>query len=399
MATLSKRVKNLSESETLAMTRLSRELQAEGHDVINLSIGQPDFTTPEFIKQAAVQALDQNFTFYPPVPGFMDLREAISNKFKRDNNLDYPPDQIIVSSGAKHSITNVLLSLIDPGDEVLVPTPYWVTYRELIKFAEGKCVYVTASLENDYKVTPEQIEAAITDKTKLFIFSSPCNPTGSVYTRDELKDIAHVLARHKIFVISDEIYEHINFNGVHESIGQFDFIKDYVITVNGVSKGFAMTGWRLGYIGAPKTIVQACIKLQGQMTSGTCTISQKAALKALLTDPKQLKELKVMVSVFKERRDVVIELLNEIPGIKTNIPEGAFYVFPDVSELFGKSNGKITIHNSADLCSFFLKKEFVALVPGSAFGSPNCVRISYATSTKLLIEAIRRIKNAISELH
>ena len=399
METLSKRVKNLSESETLAMTRLSRELQAEGHDVINLSIGQPDFTTPEFIKQAAVQALDQNFTFYPPVPGFMDLREAISIKFKRDNNLDYPPDQIIVSQGAKHSLTNVLLSLIDPGDEVLVPTPYWVTYRELIKFAEGKCVYVTASLENDYKVTPEQIEAAITDKTKLFIFSSPCNPTGSVYTRDELRAIAHVLARHKIFVISDEIYEHINFNGVHESIGQFDFIKDYVITINGVSKGFAMTGWRLGYIGASKTIVQACIKLQGQMTSGTCTISQKAAVKALLADPKELKELKVMVSVFKERRDVVIELLNEIPGIKTNIPEGAFYVFPDVSELFGKSNGETTIHNSADLCSLLLKDEFVALVPGSAFGSPNCIRISYATSTKLLVEAIRRIKNAISKLH
>jgi aspartate aminotransferase len=399
MVTLSSRINNMGESETLAMTRMSRELEAQGHSVINLSIGQPDFNTPDYIKQAAIEALERNFTFYPPVPGYPDLREAISRKFKRDNGLDYSPGQIVVTTGAKQAIANVVLCMINPGDEVLVPVPYWVSYREIIKLAEGKPVFIPSSIENNFKVTPEQIGKAITGRTKLMIFSSPCNPSGTVYSRQELEDMARIIARHEnIYVISDEIYEHINFCGKHESIGQFDNIKDKVITINGVSKGFAMTGWRLGYLGAPLAIAKACDKLQGQFTSGACTIAQKAALRAVSGDPARSEELKTMVSAFKERRDLLLQMLEDIPGIKTNVPQGAFYVFPEISELFGKRNNGMIISTSDDFCSFMLSKYFVALVPGTAFGSPECVRISYATSRKLLIEGVVRLKNAISEL-
>ncbi len=396
---LAERIERLSESETLAMTRMSRELTAKGYDVINLSIGQPDFNTPENIKDAAKEALDQNYTTYPPVSGYLDLRQAISNKFKRDNGLDYAPEQIIVSTGAKQSIANVMLSLVDPGDEVIVPAPYWVSYREIIKLAEGKAVYVQALIDNDFKVTAKQIEERITDKTKLFIFSSPCNPTGSVYSKEELKEIADVFARHKnIYIISDEIYEHINFHGKHESIARFENIYDRVITVNGVSKAFAMTGWRLGYIGASKEIVKACDKLQGQFTSGACSVSQRAALKAVSIDPAESADLKNMVEAFRERRDLSLKLLCEIPGIKTNVPLGAFYIFPNITYYFGKSNGEVTINNSTDLCFYLLNKVHVALVPGDAFGNPNCIRFSYATSNEKLIDAIGRMKRALAEL-
>lgn len=396
---LAERIKRLSESETLAMTRMSRELSAKGYDVINLSIGQPDFNTPDNIKDAAKEALNQNYTTYSPVSGYLDLRQAISEKFKRDNGLEYTPEQIIVSTGAKQSLANVMLSLVNPGDEVIVPAPYWVSYREIIKLAEGKAVYLKASIDNDFKVTPEQIEKSITDKTKVFIFSSPCNPTGSVYTKEELRDIADMFAKHEnIFIISDEIYEHINFSGKHESIAQFDNIYDRVITVNGVSKAFAMTGWRLGYIGASKEIVKACDKLQGQVTSGASSISQRAALKAVSIDPSESEELKAMVKAFNERRDLSLELLGEIPGVKTNVPEGAFYIFPNVTHYYGKFNGDVKINNSTDLCFYLLNKVHVALVPGDAFGNPNCIRFSYATSKEKLIEAIGRIKKALAEL-
>ncbi len=399
MSILSNRVKNLSESETLAMTRKSRELKAEGHDVINLSIGEPDFDTPSNVKESAKQALDDNYTHYTPVAGFQDLREAISNKFKRDNNLDYSADQIVVSTGAKQSIANTVLSMIDPGDEVIVPTPYWVSYKEIIKLAGGVPVYIPATLENDFKIVPEQIREAVTEKTKLFIYSSPCNPTGSVYTKEELKNIAQVISEYKnVYIIADEIYELINFVGKHESIAQFDFIKDRVITVNGVSKGYAMTGWRLGYIGAPKEIAKACDKLQGQFTSGTCSISQRAAITAIESDPKQSEDISNMLEAFRLRRDMLLELLNEIPGLKTNVPNGAFYIFPDVTHFYGKSYGNKVIENGNDLCMYILNKSFVALVPGSAFGDPNCIRISYAASKEVLIEAVNRIKNALAEL-
>jgi aspartate aminotransferase len=393
-------VKGLSESETLAMTKRCRELKAVGYDVINLSIGEPDFFTPGYIKESAKEAIDQNFTFYSPVSGYKDLRDTISIKFKRDNQLDYTAEQIVVSSGAKHSIANVVLCLVNPGDEVLLPSPYWVSYREQVKLAEGIPVYIPALIENDFKVTPAQLEAAITDKTRLMIFSSPCNPTGSVYTRDELEGLARVLSAHQgIYIISDEIYEHINFTGKHDSIAQFDFIRDRVITVNGVSKGFAMTGWRLGYIGAAGPIAAACDKLQGQMTSGTSSIAQRAAIKALLTDPQKSPDLRQMVTAFKERRDLVVEMLGDIPGFKTNVPKGAFYVFPNIKELFGKKYDTGVIENAEDLCNYFINKAFVAMVPGNAFGDPDCIRISYATSKNHLVDAMIRINNAVSELH
>lgn len=396
---LAERIEKLSESETLAMTRISRELKEKGFDVINLSIGQPDFNTPEIIKDSAKEALDQNYTTYPPVSGYLDLRKAISEKFKRDNNLDYAPNQVIVTTGAKQAIANAMLSLVNPGDEVIVPTPYWVSYREIIKLAEGKAVYIPTLINNDFKVTPGQIEKSISDKTKMFIFSSPCNPTGSVYSRDELKAVADVFAKYEnIFIISDEIYEHINFNGKHESIAQFENIHNRVITVNGVSKAFAMTGWRLGYLAAAKEIVSACDKLQGQFTSGASSISQRAALKAVSIDPEKSEDLKEMVKAFRERRDLSLELLDEIPGIKTNVPLGAFYIFPNINEYFGKSDGNVKIRNSSDLCFYILNKVHVALVPGDAFGNPNCVRFSYATSKEKLVEAIDRIKKALSEL-
>lgn len=396
---LSDRINNLSESATLEMTRKSRELKAKGFDVINLSIGEPDFNTPECIKNAAKEAIDNNFTHYTPVGGVAELRKAISDKFKRDNNLDYAPEEIIVSNGAKQSIANTILCLVNPGDEVLMPAPYWVSYPEIIKLAGGVAVELPTTIESDFKVSPEQIEAAITENTKALIFSSPCNPTGTVYTKKELMAIAEVIAKHEeIFIISDEIYEYINFAGKHESIAQFPFIKDRVITVNGVSKGFAMTGWRIGYIGAPAMIAKACDKLQGQYTSGASSIAQMASLKASETNPCTSAELKEMVSAFRERRELVYGLLNEIPGVKANKPDGAFYFFPNISDYFGKSNGEKTINNSVDLCLYILEKVHVAIVPGIAFGNPNCVRISYATSNDLLIEALKRIKNALAEL-
>jgi aspartate aminotransferase len=399
MIQLSDRINLLAESETLAMTRISRELQSQGKDVINLSIGEPDFNTPDFIKEAGKAAIDENFSHYTPVPGYLDLRQAICKKFKRDNNLDYSPDQIVVSTGAKHSLMNVVLAIVNPGDEVIVPIPYWVSYKEMIKFAGGVEVNIAATIEHDFKITAKQLDATITPKTKLFMFNSPSNPTGSIYHKHELEALAKVMEKHPhVLILSDEIYEHINFAGKHESFGQFEALKDRVVTVNGVSKGFAMTGWRIGFIGAPLYIAQACVKLQGQFTSGTSSIAQKAALAALNADPKEMKEMKAMLSKFKERRDLLLELLKEIPGVKTNVPDGAFYVFPDVSSFYGKSDGTTTIKNGADLCNYILYSVFVALVPGSAFGDNDCIRISYATSNEVLIEAVRRIKIALSNL-
>ena len=399
MNILSDRINKLSESETLAMTQKSRELQAQGHDVINLSIGEPDFNTPDVVKEYAKQAIDDNYTHYTPVSGYLDLRQAISNKFKRDNNLDYKPEQIVVSNGAKQSLANVVMSIINPGDEIIVPAPYWVSYKEIIKLADGKPVYINATVDQDFNVSAAQIEAAITPKTKLLMFSSPCNPTGSVYTKEELKNIAEVIGKHEnIFILADEIYEHINFVGKHESIGQFDCVKDRVITVNGVSKGFAMTGWRIGFMGAPLIIAKACDKLQGQITSAPSSIAQRATLCAVNCDPKQSPQINDMVIAFKERRDLLLDLLKDIPGLKTNTPDGAFYVFPDVTYYFGKSDGTITVNNADDLSTYIIDKVYVALVSGSAFGSPDCIRISYATSKERLIEAVKRIKSALADL-
>ena len=387
----------MEESATIAMSRKSRELKAEGKDIISLSLGEPDFFTPQFIKDAAVEAMNNNFTMYTPVEGYDDLRESISLKFKRDNGLNYPKDQIVVSTGAKQSIANAVLSLINPGDEVIVPAPYWVSYLEIVKVAEGKSVVVHAGIENDFKVTAEQLENAITPKTKLIIFSTPCNPTGSVYSKEELKAWAEVLQRHpNVYVIADEIYEHINFTGKHESLAQFPEIYNQVITVNGVSKAWAMTGWRLGYIGAPKEIASACNKIQGQFTSATCSITQKAAIAAMKADPSVLKD---MIAAFHNRRDLVIKALNSIEGVKTNLPEGAFYVFPDISHFIGKeANGKI-IKSAEDLSMYLLSDALVALVSGEAFGDPNCIRISYAASEETLTEAMKRIKISLEKLN
>jgi len=378
------------------MTRKSRELRDQGVDVINLSIGEPDFNTPDIIKKAAIQAIHDNHTHYPPVSGYGELREAIAEKLARDNQLSYKPEQIVVSGGAKHSIANAVLSLVDPGDEVIVPAPYWVSYKEIIKLAQGTPVYIQATIDHDFKITPEQLENAITDKTKVLLYSSPCNPSGSVYSRDELKRIAEVIARYpQIFIISDEIYELINFVGKHESIAQFDFIRDQVVTINGVSKGFAMTGWRVGYMAAPLIIAKACDKLQGQVTSATCSISQYASLEAIKTDPSKSEEIHSMIRIFNKRRDLVLDLLKDIPGFRTNVPEGAFYVFPNIKYYFGKSNGTFTINNAKDLCLYILEQGHVALVPGDAFGNPSCIRLSYAASKEQLIEAIRRIKETL----
>ena len=399
MITLANRIQYLAESETLAMSRKSRELKAEGHDVINLSLGEPDFNTPDYIKAAAKEAIDKNFSFYSPVAGYEDLRKAICTKLNRDNGLGYECSQIVVSTGAKQSIANVMLSLVNPGDEVLVPTPYWVSYKEIIKVAEGKAVFIKTSIDSNFKVTPQQLEAAITPKTKLLIYSSPCNPTGSVYTRDELKGIAEVLAKYpQITIVADEIYEHINFVGKHESICQFDFIKNQVVLVNGVSKGFAMTGWRIGFIAAPVEIAKACDKLQGQFTSGASSIAQRAALTAFITDPYATPDMKIMQAAFRERRDLMLELLSGIPGMKLNHPDGAFYIFPDISWYFGKSDGKTTVNNANDLCMYLLNTVFVALVPGDAFGDPNCIRFSYATSKENLVKAVERIREALGKL-
>ena len=395
--TLSNTLNNLSESQTLAMTRLSRELKADGKDIISLSIGEPDFDTPQFIKEAAKKAIDDNFSHYTPVNGYLELREAISNKFKRDNNLDYAPDQIVVSTGAKHSLANISLSLLNPEDEVLIPAPYWVSYHEIIKIAGAIPVGIPTTIDQDFKVSAAQIKAAITNKTRMIWFSTPCNPSGSVYSTEELYDIAQMIREYpNIIIVSDEIYEHISFTSKHESIAQFDFIKDQVITVNGVSKGFAMTGWRIGYIGAPKWIADACVKMQGQFTSGSCSIAQKAAQAAMESSPSVTIEMR---NAFEKRRDLVISLMKEIPGLKLNNPKGAFYVFPDVSSYFGKTDGETTITNATDLTMYILNKGLVALVTGEAFGDPNCIRLSYAACDEVLIEAIKRIKETLALLH
>ena len=387
----------MEESATLAMSRLSRELKSQGKDIISLSLGEPDFNTPQFIKDAAVQAMVDNFTTYSPVSGYDDLRESISRKFLRDNQLHYTKDQIVVSTGAKQSIANVVLSIINPGDEVIIPAPYWVSYIEIVKMAGGIPVIIQAGIDQDFKITPGQLETAITPKTKMFIFSSPCNPTGSVYGKEELRNLANILSKHKhIVAISDEIYEHIHFKGHHESLAQFENIYPQVVTVNGASKAWAMTGWRLGYIGASKEIADACNKIQGQFTSGTSSISQKAAIAALDADPIVLKD---MVAIFQKRRDLVLSFLETMEGVKCNKPDGAFYLFPDVSHYFGKTfNGK-TIANGDDLCMYLLSEANIALVDGKGFGAPNCIRISYAASEENLKEAMARMKAALEILN
>ena len=397
MSNLSDRINRLAESATLAMTRKSRELQAAGVDVINLSIGEPDFDTPEVVKEAAIQAIRDNITHYPPVPGFPELRTAIAYKLKRDNNLDYSPDQIVVSTGAKQSIANVVLSLVNPGDEVLLPSPYWVSYIELVKMAEGVPVLLSASIKNDFKVTAQELDGAITDKTKLIMFSSPCNPSGSSYSNEELESIARVVASHEeLYVIADEIYEHIIFEGTHASLASFENVKDRVITVNGVSKGFAMTGWRIGYIGAPDWIVKACIKIQGQFTSGASTISQKAAEAAMKMDRKSTMAMR---DIFLARRNLLLELLQDIPGLTTNVPAGAFYVFPNISSYLGKKFGEETIESASDLCMYLLDNANVALVTGEAFGEPDYIRISYACSEDTIRESVNRITSALAKLN
>jgi len=398
MEKLSERINRLAESATLAMARMSRELKAEGKDVIALSLGEPDFNTPEFIKNAAKEAITNNFSHYTPVPGLDDLRISIANKFKRDNNLDFTKDEIVVSTGAKQSLANICLSLLDPGDEVLLPCPYWVSYAEIIKLAEGTPIEISSSVKDNFKVSAKQIENAITEKTKMFMFSSPCNPSGSVYTENELREIAKVFEKHpQVFIVSDEIYEHINFTNQHFSIGRIDSLKDRVITVNGVSKGFAMTGWRVGFIGAPLWIAKACNKIQGQVTSATCAIAQKATEEAMKADPKEVtNEMKIS---FLNRRDLLLEKLNGIKGIKCNIPEGAFYIFPDISYYFGKTDGKNVINDANDLCMYLLNTCFVALVSGAPFGNPECVRISYAASEENLLEAVKRITSQLEKLY
>jgi len=397
MEEVSKRIQSLSESQTIAMAQRSRALKAEGKDIISLSLGEPDFDTPDFIKDAAKKAIDDNFTRYTAVPGYEGLREAISKKLKRDNNLNYSTDQIVVSTGAKQSIANVVLSLVNPGDEVIIPSPYWVSYLELVKLAEGVPVFVETSIESDFKMTAEQLKAAMSDKTKMMIFSSPCNPTGSIYEKEELRALAKVISTKKDFyILSDEIYEHINFAGKHESIAQFDEVYDQTITINGVSKGFAMTGWRMGYIAAPTWIAKACAKMQGQITSATSSITQKAATAAMEADPSVTFAMR---DAFAERRDLVLSLLKEIPGMIANTPKGAFYVFPDISSYLGKktADGEL-ISTATDLSMYLLNVAQVAIVTGEAFGNPNCIRISYATSKEQLEIAIQRIKEALIQL-
>lgn len=396
MIQLSDRLLAMEESATIAMSRKSRELKAEGKDIISLSLGEPDFHTPDFIKEAAVEAMEQNFTTYTPVPGYDDLREAICDKFKRDNGLSYTKDQIVVSTGAKQSIANTVMSLINPGDEVLIPAPYWVSYIEIVKVAGGVPKIVNADIHSDFKLTPEQLEANLSDEIKLMVFSTPCNPTGSVYSKEELEALSKVIAKYKnLIVISDEIYEHINFVGKHESLAQFDAIYDQVVTINGVSKAWAMTGWRLGYLGAPKEIAAACSKIQGQFTSATSSITQRATIAALKKSPEYLKD---MLAAFKSRRALVLKALEEMDGILVNEPEGAFYFFPDVSSFFGKSAKGKTISNATELSLYLLEEALVAVVTGEAFGDPNCIRISYATDEATLTKAMERIDSALQKL-
>jgi len=397
MSFLSNRVQDLAESATIAMAEKSRALKAEGKDIISLSLGEPDFNVPDFVKEAAKIGVDENFSKYMPVPGYLDLREAIVNKFDRDNGLKYSPNQIVVSTGAKQSLINVILALVNPGDEVIVPAPYWVTYYEQVRMAGGIPIVISTSIDNDFKMTATQLKEAITDKTKLMIFSNPCNPTGSSYTKEELKSLADVVAETpNFYVISDEIYEHINFIRKHESFAQFSNVYDRTITVNGVSKAFAMTGYRIGYIGAPLAIAKACSKLQGQYTSGTCSIGQRAALSAVNADPSKIK---FMIEAFAERRTLVLNLLKEIPGLKINEPEGAFYFFFDISSFFGKSYNGTTVNTATDLSLFLLDEGLIALVTGEAFGDDKCIRLSYAASESVLLEALKRIKETLAKLN
>ncbi len=394
---LSERVRTLAESETLKMARMARELRAQGYDVISLSLGEPDFDTPNHVKEAAYEALKEGYTKYTPVAGLPELTKAISEKFKRDNHLDYKPEQIVVSNGAKQSIYNICQVLLDPGDEVVLFAPYWVSYWEIIKLSGGIPVPVYAGVEREFKPTPEQLEAALTSQTKFVLFSSPCNPTGAVFSRQELQAYAEVLARYDhVYVVSDEIYEYINFTPEHVSIGSFPQVRERTITVNGFAKGFAMTGWRLGYMGAPKFIADACSKIQGQVTSGAAAFSQKAGAVALLSD---LGPTYAMREAFRQRRELVLSLLEEIPGIRANHPEGAFYVFPDISDFFGKTDGSVVIQDADDFCDFIMNSAHVGLVSGTAFGDSNCFRLSYAASEAQLREAIQRMKRALQRLH
>jgi aspartate aminotransferase len=397
MSILSKRINSLSESATLKMTKLGRELAAKGADVISLSVGEPDFNTPDHVKEAAKKALDDNYTRYSPVPGYPELRQAIVNKLKKENNLDYDISQIVVSTGAKQSLSNVILTVIDPGDEVIIPTPYWVSYSEMVTLAEGKSVFIDTTIESDFKITPEQLEAAITPKSKLFMFSSPNNPTGTVYSKEELAGLVKVFEKHpNIIILSDEIYEHINFVGEHTSIAEFPSVKERVVVVNGFSKAFAMTGWRLGYIAASKEIAAANDKMQGQTTSGTCSIAQRAGIVAYEQGLDSVNEMK---KAFFRRRQLVYDLLKDIPGVKTNLPEGAFYFFPEISSFFGKTdeNGNV-IKDSSDLALYLLNNAHVATVGGDSFGNNDYIRLSYAASDESLVEALRRIKEALGKL-
>jgi aspartate aminotransferase len=396
MEHLSDRIKSLSVSQTLAMAQKSRELKAKGIDIISLSLGEPDFNTPDYIKEAAKKAIDDNYSKYPPVPGYNDLREAISRKFKEENGINYTPEQIVVSAGGKHSLINVILSIVNPGEEVILLAPYWVSYFDQILLAGGKPVIIETTLDNDFKLLPEQLEVVISRKTRLVIFNSPSNPTGMVYTREEMAEIAKIIEKHEgLYIISDEIYEHILFKGEHVSMASFGSIYDRVITVNGVSKGYAMTGWRIGYIGAPLWLAKAVDKLQGQFTSGVCSIAQRAALAAIKSDDGSRQKMR---DAFLRRRDIVCKQLKEIKGLKLKIPQGAFYVMPDISYYLGKSDGEVNIRTSDDLALYLLDKAQVAVVGGDAFGAPNCIRISYATSDELLIEAVKRIKVALERL-
>lgn len=388
---------DLSDSQTLAMAQLSRELKSKGIDIISLSIGEPDFNTPEVAKEAAKKAIDENYSHYSPVPGYDELKDAIIKKLQQENHLDYKRSEIIVSNGAKQSLVNVLLSIVNPGDEVIIPAPYWVSYLEFVRLAEGKSIVIPASLENDYKISPEQLEAAITPKTKALMLNSPSNPTGSIYTREELEGIAGVLRNHPhVFIISDEIYEHINFIGEHCSIAELEGMKDRTGIINGVSKGYAMTGWRIGYLAGPEWLVKACNKLQGQTTSGACSISQMASIAAINQGREDSHK---MNEVFKKRCDLVYELLKDIDGFQVRKPMGAFYLLPRIDSFFGKKYDDKIIKNDEDLCMFFLDKAYVSMVPGSAFGSPETIRISYATAEEDLIRAMQRIKEAVKLLH
>lgn len=391
---LSNRINSMATSQTLAMAAKARELKAEGKDIIGLSLGEPDFNTPDFIKEAAIKAINENYNSYTPVDGYVELKDAIINKFKRDNNLHYDRSQIVVSTGAKQSLANVAMVVLNPGDEVLLPCPYWVSYAEIVKLAEGVPVEIPTTVETDFKITPEQLEAAITPKTKMIWYSSPCNPSGMVYSKDELRALADVLKKYPdIVVVSDEIYEHINFTGDHASMAEFEDMYDRTVTVNGVSKAFAMTGWRIGYIGAPSYIARACNKMQGQITSGANCIAQRAVITALEAP---VNKISYMVDTFKSRRKLIIDLLNEIKGFKTTEPEGAFYVFPNVSAFFGKTIKGHEIANATDFSLFLLEEAHVATVTGDAFGNPECIRISYAASEEQIEEALKRIKKALS---